>query len=120
MALADALCGLSEMLPQQASMIAGEMQRAALTVPASIAEGYGRGSQREYYRYLLIARGTVFALETEVLLCVRRGYLTDAQAEPVLELCGTTAQMISAIAQHSEWSGKTNARTPKTAKEGIA
>ena len=56
-----------------------QIRRAAVSIPANVAEGYGRNSTRDYLRFLYVARGSLNELETHLLLAERFGYLHQAE-----------------------------------------
>ncbi len=64
---------------------ADQMRRAADSVPANIAEGYGRGVGNDCLRFLRMARSSLGELESHIRAAVLSGRLTGAEAEPIID-----------------------------------
>lgn len=58
--------------------LTSQVRRAAVSVPANIAEGAGRYSQKEFAHFLSNAQGSASELETELIIAHRLGYLSEA------------------------------------------
>ncbi|MBM3933314.1 MAG: four helix bundle protein [SAR202 cluster bacterium] len=56
--------------------LASQMQRAAVSVPSNIAEGYARSGAKENVRFIAISQGSLAELDTQLEIARRLGYLT--------------------------------------------
>jgi len=66
--------------------LASQIQRAAVSIPANIAEGHGRHRLGDYLHHLSIANGSLMELETHLLLLERLSYLPAKEVEQALAL----------------------------------
>lgn len=54
-----------------------QMRRTSVSIASNIAEGAGKGGQKEFSRYLLISRGALCELETQLRIAVRLGLVSE-------------------------------------------
>jgi four helix bundle protein len=74
-----------------------QIRRASVSIPANIAEGYGRDSQGEYVHFLKISQGSLKELETHILLSIRVNLTTSEPANPILEECESLGKMLRSL-----------------------
>jgi four helix bundle protein len=79
-----------------------QVRRSAVSVPSNIAEGYGRGRAADYARFLRIARGSLFELETQLMLSLDLGYLSPDSHEELQSLINECARPLSGLIRSIE------------------
>lgn len=95
--LAADLVTLVDMLPttRAASAIGNQLIRSGASVPANIAEGYGRYSDAAYRNHLSIARGSLFETESWLDLLHRSGFIGDDRTRELLGQCEEVTRLIT-------------------------
>jgi four helix bundle protein len=79
-----------------------QIQRAGASIPANIAEGYGRESKGDFIRFLQIAQGSLKELETHLILCQRVNLAAPDQIQPLLQQCEKTGKMLRAFIRYQQ------------------
>jgi four helix bundle protein len=98
MALAENCYRITKTFPKEEVYgMVSQIRRAAVSIPANIAEGYGREYRTEYIRFLRIAQGSLKELETHLLLAVRVDLITTEIAQPILAQCESTGKLLHAL-----------------------
>ncbi len=77
---------LTKSFPSQEKYgLAGQMQRAAVSVPSNIAEGFNRFHNKEYRQFLYVALGSCAELETQIEIAEMIGYVSDEDKKNLLD-----------------------------------
>ena len=77
--------------------LTSQLRRAAVSVPANIAEGWGRGTTKEYIQFLRIARGSLLELETLMTISHNLGYVNPQDQKPILQKILEISKMMNAL-----------------------
>jgi len=96
-ALVEALYDLTASFPgDERYGLVSQIRRAAVSVPANIAEGFARSGTKELLHFLSISTGSLSELDTLVEICRRRGLITDSQ--PVMDQIDRVSALVLALA----------------------
>jgi len=74
-----------------------QVRRSSASIPANIAEGYGRRSPGDYARFLNIAQGSINELQTHLILCQRVGLCKENDIINIISLLQEETRMISSL-----------------------
>lgn len=74
-----------------------QLRRAALSVPSNIAEGHGRRARQAYINHLNIALGSLAEFETQLLLAIRLGIVSESRTELAARYARESGQLIMAL-----------------------
>ena len=74
--------------------LVSQMDRAAVSIPSNVAEGYGRATTQDYLHFLRIARGSAYELETQLVLAEDLGLCGRDAASKVV---GTLQEVIRVL-----------------------
>jgi four helix bundle protein len=85
--------------------LTSQARRAAVSIAANIAEGYGRDSRGSYVQLLKVAQGSVKELETHFLIAERVGIADAMSVAGVLESGESVGKLLRVLIRKLEASG---------------
>ena len=77
-------------------VLATQVRRAVISIPSNIAEGFGRATKDDYLHFLVMARGSLFEVGTQVELSRRLGYLQEEQFLIISEMRSDLGRKLNA------------------------
>jgi four helix bundle protein len=94
---------LSDSFPKSEMFgLTSQLRRAAVSVPANIAEGYAAGGKGQFGRFLNIAQGSLAEVEYYLILSQDLKYTTVAQYQEAESLRGETGFLLHRLIQSLE------------------
>ncbi len=86
---------LTALLPKdEVYGLRSQITRAAVSIPSNIAEGSSRDSNKDYRRFLELALGSSFGLETQVLILERINLISGDKLQKVVALLKEEQMML--------------------------
>lgn len=76
-----------------------QLQRAAVSIPSNIAEGWSRSHRREYMHHLSYARGSLAEVETQLIICVRVNRLKREESLAAWNLAQEVGKLLTRFMQ---------------------
>ncbi|WP_411358918.1 four helix bundle protein [Pseudidiomarina salilacus] len=73
--------------------LSSQMQRCAVSIPSNIEEGAHRASDKDFLRFLYIARGSIAELKIQMTIAMRLGYIDSEEND----LLSGTYQLLNAL-----------------------
>jgi four helix bundle protein len=73
------------------------MRRSAVSIASNIAEGHARKTQRELYRFLNMAKGSLAELETQLTIAGELGFADASQLSKLVGLADQESRMLSGL-----------------------
>jgi four helix bundle protein len=77
--------------------LTSQIRRAVVSIPSNIVEGKARGSNKEYKRFLLIARGSLEEIKYQILLAKDLGYITQGEYIELNERMDEVGRLLSGL-----------------------
>ena len=77
--------------------LTSQIRRAATSIPANIAEGKGRGTQKDFCHFLVQARGSLFEVETFAELASDLAYIPVPDQKQIQEDCDEIGRMLNGL-----------------------
>lgn len=74
-----------------------QMTRAAVSIPSNIAEGFERGTNKEFIRYLIIAKGSAGELRTQLNIAKDINYISETKSTELIKEVTEISYMLSSL-----------------------
>ncbi|MEA2096857.1 MAG: four helix bundle protein [Candidatus Cloacimonadota bacterium] len=95
MELVKAIYKLTRSFPKSEDYnLSSQMKRASISIPSNIAEGFGRSTKKDFQRFLYIALGSIFELQTQIIISYEQNYINQQQYDSLNELTREVERML--------------------------
>jgi len=80
--------------------ISSQIKRAAVSIPSNIAEGAGRNTDKDFSRFIAIALGSSFELETQLIIAKELDYISNDKNEKLILRLNKIQKMLVNFQKH--------------------
>lgn len=77
--------------------LTSQIKRSSVSVPSNIAEGYGRHYTKDYIRFLNIARGSLYEMQTQLLVALNLNFIAEAALDKINALSKEVEKMLNSL-----------------------
>ena len=77
--------------------LTSQIRRCSISIPSNIAERYGRGTNKDYYRFLTISIGSLFEFQTQIEIANNLKYISENEFNTIFENSRELERMISSF-----------------------
>ena len=74
-----------------------QIQRSIVSVMSNIAEGFGRGSNKEFVQYLFVAKGSLSEVQSQLYVALDQGYINEQEFQKAYDKSQEGQRLISAF-----------------------
>ncbi len=97
-ALVTDIYALSQSFPREEIYgLTSQVRRAAVSIPSNIAEGQGRATTGEFIQFLCHARGSLYELETQIIIATGLRYITREQQASLIDSVAELGRVLNGL-----------------------
>ena len=74
-----------------------QIQRSSVSVMSNIAEGFGRGSNKEFIQFLFVAKGSLSEVQSQLYVALDQAYINDSEFRKAYDISQEAHKIISAF-----------------------
>lgn len=98
MAYVTEIYGITKGFPDEEKFgLVSQLRRSAISIPSNISEGYGRNSSNDFIRFLNIAMGSLFEVQTQIEIAQNLQYINMEKFETLFEKSREIERMMSSF-----------------------
>ena len=77
--------------------LVSQIKRSSVSIPSNIAEGYGRNYTKDYSRFLQIARGSLYEMQTQIEISKNLNFISEVDINEIFKLTLEIEKMLNSL-----------------------